>query len=59
MARDLTIAPKTVDGHLQRIYRKIGVSTRTGATLYALDHGLVTALGRHPEDGDEDRENSP
>jgi HD-GYP domain-containing protein (c-di-GMP phosphodiesterase class II) len=56
MARQLSIAPKTVDGHLQRIYRKIGVSTRTGATLYALRHGLV------PGGGDsafaEDRDNS-
>jgi HD-GYP domain-containing protein (c-di-GMP phosphodiesterase class II) len=42
IARALTISPKTVDGHLQRIYPKIGVSTRAGATLYALEHGLVT-----------------
>jgi HD-GYP domain-containing protein (c-di-GMP phosphodiesterase class II) len=42
IARSLTISPKTVDGHLQRIYPKIGVSTRAGATLYALEHGLVT-----------------
>lgn len=41
IARALTISPKTVDGHLQRIYPKIGVSTRAGATLYALEHGLV------------------
>ena len=55
VARDLTIAPKTVDGHLQRIYPKIGVSTRAGATLYALEHGLLpTAVGRH-----EVGENSP
>jgi DNA-binding NarL/FixJ family response regulator len=41
IARALTISPKTVDGHLQRIYPKIGVSTRAGATLYALEHGLM------------------
>jgi DNA-binding NarL/FixJ family response regulator len=41
IAKALTISPKTVDGHLQRIYPKIGVSTRAGATLYALEHGLV------------------
>ena len=41
IARALAISPKTVDGHLQRIYPKIGVSTRSGATLYALEHGLV------------------
>lgn len=41
IARTLGIAPKTVDGHLQRIYPKIGVSTRAGATLFALEHGLL------------------
>ena len=43
VARSLGIAPKTVDGHLQRIYPKIGVSTRAGATLYALEHGILPA----------------
>jgi DNA-binding NarL/FixJ family response regulator len=52
IARELSIAPKTVDGHLQRIYAKIGVSTRAGATLFALSHDLVPATG-------EFRENSP
>jgi DNA-binding NarL/FixJ family response regulator len=41
IARALVISPKTVDGHLQRIYPKIGVSTRAGATIYALEHGLL------------------
>jgi DNA-binding CsgD family transcriptional regulator len=52
IARELSIAPKTVDGHLQRIYAKIGVSTRAGATLFALSHDLVPAAA-------EFRENSP
>jgi HD-GYP domain-containing protein (c-di-GMP phosphodiesterase class II) len=43
IARTLSISPKTVDGHLQRIYPKIGVSTRSGATLYAMEHGLLPA----------------
>jgi DNA-binding NarL/FixJ family response regulator len=43
IARALSISPKTVDGHLQRIYPKIGVSTRSGATLYAMEHGLLRA----------------
>jgi DNA-binding NarL/FixJ family response regulator len=34
-----------VDHHIQHIYDKIGVSTRVGATLFALQHGLVE--GRH------------
>ena len=54
IARALSISPKTVDGHLQRIYPKIGVSTRSGATLYAIDHGLIAAQ-RAREEG----ENSP
>ena len=41
IGRDLGISPKTVDNHLQRIYPKIGVRTRAGATLFAIDRGLV------------------
>ncbi len=47
IARSLVISPKTVDGHLQRIYPKIGVSTRTGATIYALEHGLLDQVGEN------------
>jgi len=41
IARAMTIAPKTVDGNIQRIYAKIGTSTRAGATLFALQHDLM------------------
>jgi len=41
VARQLGISPKTCDHHIQRLYGKIGVSTRAGATLFALEHGLV------------------
>jgi DNA-binding NarL/FixJ family response regulator len=41
MAELLFISPKTVDHHVQHIYDKLGVSTRVGATLFALQHGLV------------------
>ena len=54
IARTLSISPKTVDGHLQRIYPKIGVSTRSGATLYAMEHGLLPTQRRRQEG-----ENSP
>ena len=37
----LGIAPKTVDRHLQNSYTKIGVSSRAGAALYAMQHGLL------------------
>jgi HD-GYP domain-containing protein (c-di-GMP phosphodiesterase class II) len=40
-ARNLEIAPKTADHHIQNLYAKIGVSTRAGAALYALERGLV------------------
>lgn len=41
MAELLFISPKTVGHHVQHIYDKVGVSTRVGATLFALQHGLV------------------
>jgi DNA-binding CsgD family transcriptional regulator len=41
MAEALFVAPKTVGHHLESIYSKIGVSTRVGATLFALKHDLV------------------
>lgn len=41
MAELLFISPKTVGHHVQHIYDKLGVSTRVGATLSALQHGLV------------------
>jgi putative nucleotidyltransferase with HDIG domain len=41
MAQILTIAPKTVDSHIQHIYNKIGVNTRAGATLFAMENNLL------------------
>ena len=40
-ARELEIAPKTADNHIQSLYSKIGVSTRAAAALFALERGLV------------------
>jgi len=37
----LGISVKTADRHIQNAYGKIGVSTRAGATLFAMEHGLV------------------
>jgi DNA-binding CsgD family transcriptional regulator len=41
VARELDIAPKTADNHIQSLYSKIGVTTRAGAALFALERGLV------------------
>ena len=42
-ARAMGISPKTVDNHTQSVYSKIGVTTRGGATLYAIEHGLYAS----------------
>lgn len=44
IARHLGISPKTCDHHIQHIYRKISVSTRAGATLFAIEHGILAHL---------------
>jgi DNA-binding CsgD family transcriptional regulator len=43
VAHALGIAVKTADTHVQRAYRKSGVSTRAAATLFAMQHGLVAS----------------
>jgi HD-GYP domain-containing protein (c-di-GMP phosphodiesterase class II) len=41
MADILVISPKTVGHHVQHIYDKLGISTRVGATLFALEIGII------------------
>jgi len=41
MAEMLVISAKTADRHIQNIYDKIGVSTRAGATLFAMENNLL------------------
>ncbi|MGH3192059.1 MAG: response regulator transcription factor, partial [Streptosporangiaceae bacterium] len=41
IASRLYISPKTADHHIQRVYTKIGVSTRAAAALWAMQHALV------------------
>ena len=41
VAQRLLISPRTVDTHLTSIYSKIGVSSRSAATRYAMQHHLV------------------
>ncbi|MFO7539989.1 MAG: HD domain-containing phosphohydrolase, partial [Chloroflexota bacterium] len=44
IAQELHISPKTVGHHVQHIYNKIDVSTRAGAAMFAMEHGLLGSL---------------
>jgi DNA-binding NarL/FixJ family response regulator len=54
VARHLSISAKTADRHVENAYRKIGVSTRAAAAVFAMEHGLVP-WGEHPMGGTETR----
>jgi DNA-binding NarL/FixJ family response regulator len=41
IAARLVITPKTVGNHVEHIYAKIGASSRAGASLFAMQHGLL------------------
>lgn len=41
VAAELVIADKTARNHIERIYRKLGVSTRAEASLFAMRQGLI------------------
>jgi HD-GYP domain-containing protein (c-di-GMP phosphodiesterase class II) len=47
IARALGVSAKTADTHIQHAYRKMGVSTRAGAALFAMRHGIA-ASGEFP-----------
>jgi DNA-binding NarL/FixJ family response regulator len=40
IARDLQISARTIKFHLDNIYSKLGVNTRTEAAIYALQSGI-------------------
>ena len=42
VASKLGISPKTVGHHVEHIYAKAGVTTRAGATLFAMEHDLLS-----------------
>ncbi|HSL27955.1 MAG TPA: response regulator transcription factor [Anaerolineales bacterium] len=47
IAREMFISEKTVEFHLDNIYRKVGVQTRMMAGVWALQQGLeVEVVGR-------------
>jgi DNA-binding NarL/FixJ family response regulator len=41
IGKQLQISPKTVSNHVEHIYAKLGVTNRAGATMAAMQHGLV------------------
>jgi len=41
IAEALGISPKTVERHVTHIYDKLGVATRAGAAIYALENGIL------------------
>jgi HD-GYP domain-containing protein (c-di-GMP phosphodiesterase class II) len=45
IAAELHVSRKTVSTHLEHIYTKLGVKTRTEAALFAMRHGLIGATG--------------
>jgi DNA-binding NarL/FixJ family response regulator len=40
VAAELALSPRTVEQHLRSIYNKLGVSSRTAATRFAVEQGL-------------------
>ena len=46
IAAELQVSRKTVSSHLEHIYAKLGVKTRTAAALFAMRHGLIASGGR-------------
>jgi len=41
IAERLVITPKTAGNHVEHIYVKIGASSRAGAAMFAVQHGLL------------------
>ena len=56
IAQQLVISPNTVKVHLRNIFAKIGVASRTEATLYALKIGLISGLPVNPVQEDSSEE---
>jgi DNA-binding CsgD family transcriptional regulator len=46
IAAEISISEKTVEFHLDKVYTKIGMRSRTLASLWALQHGVGRAETR-------------
>jgi DNA-binding CsgD family transcriptional regulator len=42
IAAELVISPKTARNHIEHIYTKTGATSRVEASLFAVQHGLLT-----------------
>ena len=51
IAEHLVITPKTAGNHVEHIYAKIGASSRAGAALFAVQHGLLPRTRRRRAPG--------
>jgi len=41
VAEKLFLSPRTVNAHLNSVYRKLDLQTRGAAVRFAIEHGLV------------------
>lgn len=49
IAAQLHVTEKTVGNHIEHIYSKLGCSTRAGAALFAMQHGLLADVLAAPD----------
>lgn len=49
IAQELFISINTVKVHINNVYKKLGVSSRTEATIYAIEHKLIDSPLPEPE----------